>query len=186
VVAHCGRWVPEKRLDLLLEVWPRVRERHPSAELMLIGAGPCEAELRARAGAGVHFVGGVDDVAPRLRAADVFVLPSSAEGLSNAVLEAMASGLAVVATAVGGALDVIEDGANGRLVPVDDAAALAAALAEACDADACARMGRAAREKMEKDHALDRVADRLVLLYEEVSRRGSPASRTGETRPPRR
>lgn len=186
VVVHCGRWVPEKRLDLLLEAWPRVRARHASAELMLVGAGPCEARLRARAGAGVHFVGGVDDVAPRLRAADAFVLPSSAEGLSNAVLEAMASGLAVVATAVGGAVDVIEDAVNGRLVAVDDADALVAALLEACDAQEGPRMGRAAREKMEKDHALDRVADRLVLLYDEVSRHGSRATRTGETRPPRR
>lgn len=169
VVLHCGRWVPEKRVDLLLDVWPRVRSRHPDAELVLLGAGPCEAELRAKAGEGVHFIGQVDDVAPYLEAADVFALPSTVEGLSNAMLEAMAAGLAVVATAVGGALDVIEDGRSGRLVRVDDAEGLTRALLEVCEPARGATLGRAARDAVVRHHSLAAVADRLADLYRQLA-----------------
>lgn len=179
VVAQCGRFVPEKRIEMLLDAWPKIRARHPQAELVLVGSGPCEADLRAKAGPGVHFLGSVDDVAPILQAADAFALPSRAEGLANAVLEAMASGLAVVATAVGGAVDVIDDGESGRLIPVDDEAALVSGLLEACDSQIGPTMGRFARQKMEKDFALDRVADRLALLYDEVSREGA-SHRSGQ------
>jgi glycosyltransferase involved in cell wall biosynthesis len=177
LVVQCGRQVPEKRIDLLLDVWPRVRERVPGASLVLVGSGPCEAELRARAREGVRLVGEVDDVADHLRAADVFALPSRAEGLSNAILEAMAAGLAVVATAVGGALDVIDDGESGRLVPIDDADALVAGLVEALEPTRGAALGGAAREKMVKHYALDRVADRLTRLYEDVARERVPRAK---------
>ena len=108
----------------------------------MLGSGPCEAELRRVAPSGVRFLGDVADVTPYLRAADVFALPSSTEGLSNALLEAMAAGLAVVATAVGGAVDLIEDGRSGRLVAPGHPIALRDALV-AVLADPALRRGSA-------------------------------------------
>jgi glycosyltransferase involved in cell wall biosynthesis len=173
VLIYVGRLVAEKRVDRLITAFCAVRDAHPDATLVIAGAGADEPALRAQAGAGVRFLGDVDDVAPWLRAADLFVLPSEAEGLSNALLEAMATGLAVVATRVGGAADVVEDGRSGRLVAVDDAAALVAALLDLVGSDAAgtrAAFGRAARAKVTLDHALDAVALRLTDLYREIHR----------------
>ncbi len=116
VVLYVGRLVAEKRLDVLLRAWSTAAAGR-SVSLLLLGEGPEEAALRSIAGPGVTFTGRVDDIAPYLKAADLFVLPSATEGLSNALLEALAAGLAVVATDVGGARDVVEDTVGGRLVP---------------------------------------------------------------------
>lgn len=175
VLIYVGRLVAEKRVDRLIAAFRAVRDARPDATLLIAGAGPCESALRAQAGVGVRFLGDVDDVAPWLRAADLFVLPSEAEGLSNALLEAMATGLPVVATRVGGAADVVEDGRSGRLVAVDDEPALVAALLDLVGSDAAATraaLGGAARDTMTREHALDAVAGRLTDLYREVERGG--------------
>jgi glycosyltransferase involved in cell wall biosynthesis len=167
---YAGRLVPEKRVEDLLSAWAGVRAADPRAELVVLGSGPCEIELRRMAPAGVQFPGDVPDVAPWLRAADVFVLPSRTEGLSNALLEAMAAGLAVVATAVGGAVDLIDDGHSGRLVAPGQPLALRDALVSvAADAALRARLGAAARERVMSGYALPVIADRLVHLYRELA-----------------
>jgi glycosyltransferase involved in cell wall biosynthesis len=171
VAVYVGRLVAEKRVERLIEAFGRLRERHPDATLAIVGGGVCETALRRIAGPGVRFVGEVDDVAPWLRAADLFVLPSGAEGLSNALLEAMATGLPVVATRVGGALDVVDDGHSGRLVAVDDPTELRDALCELLDPAASglrADLGRRARAAVIEQHALESVAARLTDLYREV------------------
>jgi glycosyltransferase involved in cell wall biosynthesis len=145
---------------------------------VLVGEGPQGDVWRRAAGPGVHFAGAAADVAPWLRAADAFVLPSETEGLSNALLEAMATGLPVVATRVGGARDVVEDGRSGRLVPVADEAALARALSDVLDparAVESAALGRAARGVMVEHHALDAVAGRLTALYDGLVHAARPA-----------
>ena len=166
---YAGRLVPEKCVDGLLAAWALVTRTHPDATLAVLGSGPCEPALRRAAPPGVRFLGDVDDVAPHLRAADLFVLPSRTEGLSNALLEAMATGIAVVATAVGGAVDLIEDGENGRLVPADDREALAGALASLL-ADGALRqqLGARARARVLADYALPVVAERLTGLYRDL------------------
>src|SRR5204862_5051696 len=90
-----GRLHPQKDLDVLLDAWPAVA-RATGAGLVLVGQGPERERLEGRArelglGGRVHFAGAVADVADALRAADVFVLPSVAEGMSNSLLEAMAT-----------------------------------------------------------------------------------------------
>lgn len=161
-----GRLVVEKRLDVLIGVWPEVRAAHPDAQLLLVGAGPEEKSLRAAAGAGIAFVGRQDDVAPYLQAADVFVLPSAAEGLSVALLEAMAAGLVPIVTNVGGAADVIEQGRNGWLIPPDDAAALRTALVRWLgDAAGRRAMAEQARQRVTTEFALPVMAARLRDLY---------------------
>jgi glycosyltransferase involved in cell wall biosynthesis len=175
LVVYAGRLVPEKGLDDMIAAWPRVERAHPGAELAVLGAGPCEAELRRRAPVAVKFLGDVADVAPYLLAADAFVLPSQTEGLSNALLEAMAAGLPIVATSVGGNADLIEDGVNGRLVPPRRSDALGDALA-ALLADAPLRrgLGARARRRVVDDYSLPATADRLFDLYRELV----PAPRT--------
>ena len=167
---YAGRLVPEKRVEDLLAAWERVRLALPCSELAVLGTGACEAELRRAAPAGVRFVGDVPDVAPYLRAADAFVLPSSAEGLSNALLEAMAAGLPVVATAVGGTVDLIEPGESGWLVPPGDRIALADAIGSVLrDAGLRERLGESARRRVISAYSLPVVASRLLELYRELT-----------------
>jgi glycosyltransferase involved in cell wall biosynthesis len=169
IAVYAGRLVPEKHVDDLLAAWAHVRSDR-AAELLVLGAGPCEADLRRSPPAGVRFLGDVGDVSTHLRAADAFVLPSSTEGLSNAMLEAMAAGLAVVATSVGGALDLIQDGRSGRLVAPRDPPALASALgAVLADSARAQRLGAAARERVTSAYSLPVVADRLMHLYRDLA-----------------
>lgn len=173
VVAFTGRLAEEKRLASLVEMWPAIRARSPRAGLLLVGSGDQREQLQRRAGAGVQIVGPVDDVAPWLRAADAFALPSVAEGLSNALLEAMATGLGCVATRVGGAQELIEDGRSGLLVAAGDDSALQDALVRLLtDTELRAAIGTAARERVVADFGLEQVAERLVALYHEVAQRG--------------
>lgn len=164
-----GRLTAQKRLDLLLDCWPALRAQHPDAELVLLGTGDQEAALKAQAVPGVHFLPPVDDVTPYLQAADLFVLPSAAEGLSNALLEAMSAGLPALSTAVGGATDLIDHGENGWLVPPNDAATLAAGLDQLfANCTLRTQLGVAARRRVETDYALPTVADRLRQLYDRL------------------
>ncbi len=166
IALFAGRLAQEKRLDLLVGVWQAIRAQVPGAMLVLVGAGAEEAALKRMAGAGVLFTGATHDVAPYLQAADLFVLPSAYEGLSVALLEAMAAGLPAVATRVGGNPEVITHGENGWLIPVDDPAALQAALiAVLGDARYCANLGCQARARIVRDYEIAGVAQKLRAMY---------------------
>jgi glycosyltransferase involved in cell wall biosynthesis len=172
VAVFTGRLAAEKRVDWLVHAWPRVREVVPGAQLFVVGDGPLRDALRSSATDGVAVVGPVDDVAALLGAADVFVLPSIAEGLSNAMLEAMASGLGIVATRVGGASDVITDGFNGDLVDVDDLEGLESAITGLLgDLDRRARYGAEARRTVAERYSIEHTAEMLVHLYRSVGER---------------
>lgn len=135
VVGHVGRLVELKNQAALIAELPALAAEFPRLKLVLVGEGPTRQALQAQAEAAgmasrVLFAGARQDVSDLLPAFDVFALPSLTEGLSIALLEACASRLAIVATAVGGNPEVIRDGITGRLVPVGDAAALRGALHE--------------------------------------------------------
>src|SRR6185312_14067319 len=120
-VVFTGRLHPQKNLDVLIAAWPAVAAA-TGASLVLVGHGPererLEAEARARGlGGRVHFTGAVADPSELLRAADVFVLPSVAEGMSNSLLEAMSTALPCVASDIGGNQDLLGPGGAGVLVP---------------------------------------------------------------------
>ncbi len=175
VIIYTGRLVPEKRLELLLEAWSPIRVTHPTAILLVAGSGPEGPRLKKHAGPGVRFLGQVEDVAPYLQAADVFVLPSATEGLSNALLEAMATGLPPIATAVGGAPDVILQGENGLLVPPNNKAALTEALYSLLDDPVRrATLGKAASIRITANYSLNSIAARLRTLYDTVLAESSP------------
>jgi glycosyltransferase involved in cell wall biosynthesis len=107
-----------------LDAFAKLSEFVPNLHLVLVGDGPARAHLEKRAPKGVHFLGWRDDIPEILRASDIFVLPSLKEAFGMVVLEAMASGVPVIATASGGVPDIIEDGRTGYLVPPADSSAI--------------------------------------------------------------
>ncbi len=157
LVGTVGRLQTVKNQPLLARAFVRALREKPAmrgtARLVIVGEGPLRAEVeQVRAEAGMAALawlpGARHDVADVLRALDLFVLPSQAEGTSCTLQEAMACGLPVVATAVGGTPDLVNDGVTGQLVPPDDEASLARALAQAFDQpDVVARQGQAARDQ---------------------------------------
>jgi len=172
LVVFSGRLEPEKRINHLIACWPEVRTRHANAQLLLLGSGSQERALRQSAGEGVRFIGSVDDVTPYLQAGDIFVLPSVAEGLSVALLEAMSSGLAVIATAVGGSPQLVASGANGLLIPPDDPPALRQALLDVCADEALRQAyGRAARQHILENYAITSMVTRLQAVYRQLCKR---------------
>lgn len=129
VVGIVGRLDPIKDHPTLFQAFDRLRDKVPDARLLVVGDGPERARLESLAGEGVIFLGDRADVPEILRALDLFVLSSRNEGVSNTILEAMATGLPVVATRVGGNPELVKDGQTGTLVPTGDPVALAQALA---------------------------------------------------------
>jgi glycosyltransferase involved in cell wall biosynthesis len=165
-----GRLVTEKGLDGLLSAWPMVIAALPDARLLLVGEGDQRGALESQArqqgvADQVHFHGASDDVGPILQAADLFVLPSHAEGLPVALLEALACGLPAVATDVDGTRDVIADGETGRLVPLGDPMALAAGIVEGFTAPAATAWARRGRAAVVQHYGLDDVIEQYLKLY---------------------
>jgi glycosyltransferase involved in cell wall biosynthesis len=166
-----GRLAPEKGLDLLIDAWPEVRARHPRARLTLIGEGPERPTLAARVARlgltdAVELPGASADPAAPLRAADLFVLPSREEGMSIALLEAMALGIPLVASAIPGNRRLVVDDRHGKLAPPGDPSALARAILDQwAGYDRAIAMARAARQRVARDYSIDAVAGRHVELF---------------------
>jgi glycosyltransferase involved in cell wall biosynthesis len=167
VFLYTGRLSWEKRLPWFLKLWSAAAG--PSSLAVLVGGGPELAAIETEA---AHSSGRVkvlpsrEDVGDMYLAADVFVLPSYSEGLSNALLEAMSSGLAPLGSRVGGTAETISDETNGLLFDRDDEKGLQAAIRR-MDAEPglAARLGAAARAEVEACYSLDRVVARLEVLY---------------------
>ncbi len=171
-----GRLHEQKGVDVLLRSLSQLRVLRPEERLSLrlVGDGPFRARLVSLAqqmgvSANVEFVGARDDVAELLDGSDVFVLPSRAEGLSNALLEAMSIGLPVVASRIPGNEDVIDHDHNGLLFTANDPTALASELMRLID-DARLReaIGRRALLTIEERFGMSRVARHYIQLYEEL------------------
>ncbi len=174
LVVYAGRLDAQKGLHTLIAAMRAPGAAMSEARLVLLGDGPQRAELERSVlqdglGNRVMFRGAVEEVAPYLRAGDVFVLPSLGEGMPNALLEAMASGLPCVATAVGGCRDAIAHGDTGLLVPPGDAAALREALERlARSAATRERLGEAARQVAATRFSLVSMVERYEAYYRAV------------------
>jgi glycosyltransferase involved in cell wall biosynthesis len=168
-VAICvGRLSRQKGQDVLLDAWPAVTRAVPGATLVLVGSGEARGALEARGVAGVTFAGERDDVADWLAAADVVVNSSRWEGMSLAILEAMARGRSVVATDVAGSREAIGDDA-GAIVPPEDPAALAAEIAKRLGDPALREAeGREARARALRSHDVRRTTAQVAELYVEL------------------
>lgn len=172
VFLYVGRFSPEKRLAQFAETWANQTKRaHGNFFFALVGSGAeqpaIESSIRfTRAQDRVKILGPRDDVQLVYQAADVFILPSSSEGLSNALLEAMACGLAPLASRVGGTPDAVEDGRAGLLFAPLDEAELKRQLGKLLERPELAMLlGPAARETAEKKFSLSALAERCELLY---------------------
>jgi len=172
ILLFVGRLVAEKNLGLLLQALVRLPEdRRPL--VLLAGDGPERIGLKAEAdrlglGETLCFLGERSDISTLMQAADVLVLPSREEGLSNVLLEAMGSGLPVVATAVGGSPELIENDQTGLLVPSNDAGALVQALSVLfSDEDLRVRLGAAARKHAEQRFALAAMVAGTSRIYDD-------------------
>ncbi len=143
--------------------------------MLAAGEGGEHAVLAARVrtlglDANVRFLGRVDDVASVLAAADVLVMPSRQEGLGVAALEAMAAGLPVIASRVGGLPEAVVDGATGLLVPPADVPALAAAIARlAADRALARRLGAAGRARVRERFTMAGMAAATLAVYRRLA-----------------
>jgi glycosyltransferase involved in cell wall biosynthesis len=172
---------PVKDQQLLLRAVAHIRETDAALgarlRLLMVGDGPLRASLTQLAEQlglqdVVWLAGDRQDVPRLLQVMDVFVLPSLGEGISNTVLEAMASGLPVIATAVGGNVELVEDGCNGSLVPAGDHLALATALTALLRDDGeRARRGANARQRVCERFDWERTVADYLRVYDELSGR---------------
>ncbi len=130
LVTYIGRLAREKNLDLLLDAWDAIVTERGSAQLVLVGQGPLEDEIRRREVPGVHVAGLLHgpELARAYASADLFVFPSTTETFGNSLLEAMGSGLPPLVAASGGVLEFSEHGGNAWLVEPDSAPAIAEGL----------------------------------------------------------
>jgi glycosyltransferase involved in cell wall biosynthesis len=160
----------------LFEAMARLRERLP-VHALIVGGGRRMDEVRQSAeslglASAVHFLGPRRDVPDLLNAMDIFVLPSYSEGVSLALLEAMAAGKPVIATAVGGLPEVVTDGDNGLLIPPRDAGALAGALERLLsDPPWAQHLGASARAHVREHYSLDRLGREINEIYGELVER---------------
>ncbi len=181
LVATVGWLYEKKRPADLLRALPAAGT-DPPPHLLFVGPGPLREELETEAGAlGVrdrtHFTGELPsaEVVDALAAADVFVLPSPLEGMSNALLEALASPLPCVAADIPGNRRVVEDGVSALLYPAGDLDALRTHLATLLgDADLRARLAAAGRRRIEETFSIDAVADAYLALYARMRAGGRP------------
>ncbi len=170
--------IPEDDIPNLLEAVVQVVAREPSFQLQIVGDGPCLPEARQTIeqrglGEQVQLLGARHDVPELLRNASLFVLPSRTEGMSLAILEAMASGLPVVATRVGGNVEVVEDGQTGWLVPASDPVQLAEAILQVWgDRDLAQRFGEAGRERAHRHFEATHMVRQYEAMYLEVLAKG--------------
>ena len=177
VFGAIGRVVPVKAYPTLLQAAKLIFDEIPMAHLVMVGDGPQlealvqlaeEYQIAAR----VHFLGARKDVPEILRAFDVFVLSSESEGMSNTILEAMASARPVVATAVGGNPELVVDRETGLLVPPHDPPAMAAAIMKLLrDTELCRQMGWLGRQRVEEKFSLEVMVQNYANIYLETFRR---------------
>lgn len=193
VIGTVGRLAQVKDQRTLLLAFAELRSAHPQwaarLRLIIVGDGVMRGDLERQAAASgiaplVWFAGDRDDVADLMRLFDLFVLPSLGEGISNTVLEAMATGLAVIATRVGGNPELVLEGETGVLVPPGDVRTLAAAMHELLiDETRRNRWGAAARMEVVRRFDWDRCVERYLGVYDGLLGRAAQPALLGVSKP---
>jgi glycosyltransferase involved in cell wall biosynthesis len=174
VILAVARLTAWKGIDTLIAALAALREQRPNATLVVVGDGPDRARLESlavRAGEGaVRFTGEAPraEVALHLRAASILALCSGYEGLSHVLLEAMVAGVPIVASAVGGNLELVRDGETGLLVPFGDVEATRAALARLLEDEALSRRLAACARAEAAERTVDRMVEQTVAVFREA------------------
>lgn len=173
-----GRLTYQKGHEYLVQAMPQVIKRFPNVKAGICGEGPLRPQLESQINElglsdHVKLLGSRVDVSPVVASADIFVLPSRWEGLSRALMEAMAAGLPVVATRVDGIQDLITDGVHGLLVSSEDAKGLAASILQLLEhPQMMKKMGAAAREHVLRVHSTDTMCQKHYdLILDFLNRR---------------
>jgi len=183
-ILFLGRHDGQKRISVLLRAFAKIAPRVRDARVVLAGKGPEEERLKELARElgvleRVSFLGERRDVAALLRAASVFCLPSAAEGMPNALLEALSVGVPCVATAIPGTTDVVTDEKEALLVPLDDEDALARALERVlADRELASRLARAGSERIAREFDMERVCEQHLALFEALRAEERPVRRS--------
>jgi glycosyltransferase involved in cell wall biosynthesis len=173
VVGNVAALTDHKDQATLVEAAHRVHAHRPDVRFVILGEGEKRRELEARIGAraldGIVVLGGFRSDLDRLVPAfSLFCLSSRLEGLGTSLLDAMAFGLPIVATAAGGIPEAVEDGVTGRVVPTRDPEALAAAILDVLAADTGRAMGAAGRRRFEERFTAERMVDETLKVYQEI------------------
>jgi sugar transferase (PEP-CTERM/EpsH1 system associated) len=184
IVGTVGRLNGEKDQITLIRAFHRLITQYGGSKqtlrLAIIGDGPMRDNIekilvKLKLEDKVWLAGSRDDIPQLLSALDIFVLPSKGEGISNTVLEAMASGLPVIATNVGGNPELVDDGNCGQLVPSTDSMALAQAISKYVEFPELVKQhGLAARQRVENLFSLSRMVEGYLALYDNVLRNNDP------------
>ncbi|MFQ5328467.1 MAG: glycosyltransferase family 4 protein [Thermodesulfobacteriota bacterium] len=181
LVTFSGRFISRKGINYLLEAWTDVTDECADARLLLLGDGPLLEEMKRMASSlgiagSVIFLGHVPHVTDYLHGTDIFVLPSLQEGMPNSLLEAMACGLPIVATRIGGGTDIINDGVNGILVEPGDSKELALGILNLLkDQEKAAALAVRGLQTMRDSYTLDSVVPRYLALYKGMSAHSLPS-----------
>ena len=176
VVGIVTRMRVRKGVEEFLDAMVQVRQEHPGAQVVFVGEVELDRELQARADAGgltpdLHLLGRRSDMPEVMAAFDLFVLSSHDEGMSNAILEAMAMEKAVVATDVGGTREVVQEGVTGRLVPPKEVAPLARAIADVLlDPEMMTEMGKIGRRVVVDGFSSRSMVRQMEQLYTRLER----------------
>ncbi|NOY84208.1 MAG: glycosyltransferase [Nitrospirae bacterium] len=173
-IGTVGSLRPVKNQLLLINACKTILHNFENVEVMIVGEGPLKAQLKQEVktlgfSEKIHFAGGQTNIPEILNALDVFVLPSLSEGMPNAVLEAMACGIPVIATSVGGVPEVIEDGKNGMLISSGDEEALILSLGEVIqDQEKRLSFGIEAQRRAKTYFSLKNMVSEYQMFYESL------------------
>lgn len=179
IVTFTGRLVSYKGLTLLLRVWSEVQAKHNQVSLLLVGSGGldihnCEAQLKAYVSANglqesVHFAGSVDNVHEYLQASDLFVFPTENEAFGISLIEAMACGLPVISTWVGGVKDILEHRKNGLIVEIGNFQQFYETLDMLLtNTWLAASLGQAARQTAQEQYSAEIITQRYTELFRHI------------------
>jgi glycosyltransferase involved in cell wall biosynthesis len=173
-ITFIGRLDHLKGVYVLIEALKKLKDDGVDAHLNVIGDGPDRDKLQnlsrdVGVNDSISFCGAVEEIIPYLQKSTLFVLPSLSEGLSNVLLEAMACGLPIIATRVGGNIDLIRDGENGLLVEPENSEQLSAAIKKILqDKDLAQKLGMEARKTAEEKFSMEIITNNYVSLYQEL------------------
>jgi len=178
IILFSSRLIIGKGLDILVKAWPDVIKSFPDAKLIILGSGTnqidsVEEEIKEQISSNnienIHFEGDVTNPEVYLGISDIFVFPSRHEGISNALLEAMASGLCCIASAIGGNQTVMEDGKDGILFKMDNPESLSNAIIKQLhNPEERLRLGKNARNKVAGKYSFETISNNLLIYYKEL------------------
>lgn len=172
IILFVGRLDPQKRVDVLIDIFKNVHDVCKSTHLIIIGDGPEKEKILEQLDDNISYIGTVDNVDEYFRASDMLVLPTLSEGMSNVILEAMATGLPVISTNVSSNPEIIEDGIDGILLEVEDKKGFQEKIIKlVLDETFAQKIGQNARKKILQQYSIEHIAEKYREIFEKIANR---------------